>query len=124
VFQTEYVWNSEAGEYSGAGLFPLAYNNDREGWYTQAVYQPMPRWRFGVRLDSLSLDDPGLLFTGTALESGNEDPSRYSLMADWSNSEFSRIRLQYSREDTGPMSYSQWGLQYLHSIGAHGAHTF
>ncbi|HMB74138.1 MAG TPA: TonB-dependent receptor [Gammaproteobacteria bacterium] len=124
VFQTEYFMNSEAGEYSGAGLFPLAYDNDREGWYAQAVYQPVPRWRFGVRLDSLSLDDPGALFAGTVLEQGNEDPSRYSLMADWSNSEFSRIRLQFSREDTGPMTFSQWGLQYLHSIGAHGAHTF
>jgi hypothetical protein len=124
VFQTEYVMNSEAGEYSGAGFFPLAYDNDREGWYAQAVYQPVPRWRFGARLDSLSQDDPGALFAGTVLAQGGEDPSRYSVMADWSNSEFSRVRLQYSREDTGPGTFSQWGLQYLHSIGAHGAHTF
>jgi hypothetical protein len=34
------------------------------------------------------------------------------------------LRLQYSRDDTGLFDDSQWGLQYLHSIGAHGAHTF
>jgi hypothetical protein len=124
VFQAEYIMNREAGEYAGVGLFPLAYDNDREGWYAQAVYQPIPRWRIGARLDSLSMDDPGPLFAGSALAPGNGDPRRYSLMADWSNSEFSRVRLQFSREDTGPMTFSQWGLQYLHSIGAHGAHTF
>ncbi|MGD8323419.1 MAG: TonB-dependent receptor [Gammaproteobacteria bacterium] len=124
VFQSEYFWNSETGTYSGIGLVPLPYDSDREGWYAQAVYQPIPRWRFGARLDSLSLDDPGLLFAGTPLAPGGGDPSRYTIMADWSNSEFSRVRLQYSREDTGPVNYSQWGLQYLHSIGAHGAHSF
>jgi hypothetical protein len=124
VFQSEYFWNSEVGDYSGIGFVPLPYDNDREGWYAQAVYQPIPRWRFGARIDALSLDDPGMLFAGTPLAPGSDDPSRYTLMADWSNSEFSRVRLQFSREDTGPVVYSQWGLQYLHSIGAHGAHTF
>lgn len=84
VFQSEYFWNSEVGDYSGIALMPLAYDSDREGWYAQAVYQPIPRWRFGARLDSLTLDDPGLLFAGTPLAPGSDDPSRYTLMADWS----------------------------------------
>ena len=81
-----------------------------KGWYAQAVYQPVPRWRFGARLDGLQTDV--------------DDPRRYSLMLDWSNSEFSRLRLQFARGESGVETASEWGLQYIHSIGAHGAHTF
>jgi len=116
-------WNDENGAYLLGEGPALLYDNERRGWYVQGVYQPIPRWRVGARLDSLSLDDPGPEFSGTALAAG-DDPSRYSLMVDWSNSEFSRVRLQYTRDDAGFDSDSQWGLQYLHSIGAHGAHTF
>jgi hypothetical protein len=56
--------------------------------------------------------------------SSASDPYRYSLMADWSNSEFSRLRLQYTRDQAGLDTDNQWGLQYIYSIGAHGAHTF
>jgi hypothetical protein len=45
-------------------------------------------------------------------------------MTDWSNSEFSRLRLQYTRDEAGLENDDQWGLQYIFSIGAHGAHTF
>ena len=46
-------------------------------------------------------------------------------MVDWSPSEFSRLRLQFARD------YSRMGatdnqmfLQYIMSLGAHGAHKF
>jgi hypothetical protein len=45
-------------------------------------------------------------------------------MTDWSNSEFSRFRLQFMRDESGPADANQWGIQYIHSIGAHGAHAF
>jgi hypothetical protein len=45
-------------------------------------------------------------------------------MLDWSNSEFSRLRLQFSRNDIALGDSNEWFLQYIHSIGAHGAHTF
>jgi hypothetical protein len=59
-----------------------------------------------------------------ALDLANDDPRRYSVMLDWSNSEFSRLRLQLARNDDGLGSGNEWGLQYIHSIGAHGAHVF
>jgi hypothetical protein len=96
VFQTEYFENELLGT--------------DEGWYAQAVFQPVPRWRVGARMDSLRID--------------GEDPKRQSLMVDWSNSEFSRLRLQFTNDQTGPADLSEWSLQYIHSIGAHGAHTF
>jgi len=96
VFQTEYFERRELGTDTG--------------WYAQAVYQPFQRWRFGARADGLDLD--------------GVDPQRFSLMMDWSNSEFSRLRLQIARDDDGAETSSEWGLQYIHSIGAHGAHSF
>lgn len=124
VLQGEYFRKSEDGEYMGMGLGVTPYSGDQSGWYAQAVYQPMPRWRFGGRVDALSADNPGALFDGTALATSSDDPRRFSLMADWSNSEFSRLRLQFTRDEAGPQDENQWGLQYIHSIGAHGAHSF
>jgi hypothetical protein len=52
-------------------------------------------------------------------------PKKHSVMVDWNPSEFSRIRLQLARD------YSRMGLpdtqmflQYIVSLGAHGAHKF
>ncbi len=77
-----------------------------------------------MRIDGLSADDPGPLFAGTPLAEGADETVRYTLMIDWSNSEFSRLRFQYAYDDAGFDGDSQWGLQYILSIGAHGAHSF
>jgi hypothetical protein len=116
VISSEFFWRSEDGDYTlpGGGLF--APDNDQQGWYLQAVYQPFPRWRFGTRVDRISGDSS----FGTA----DDEPMRYSLMTDWSNSEFSRLRLQYTRDEAAIASDNQWGLQYILSIGAHGGHSF
>jgi hypothetical protein len=45
-------------------------------------------------------------------------------MLDWSHSEFSRLRLQYSRDESNIDAVDRWYLQYLMSLGAHGAHQF
>jgi hypothetical protein len=45
-------------------------------------------------------------------------------MAEWVPSEYSRIRLQYNRDDSYQISDDQFYLQYTFSIGAHGAHAF
>jgi hypothetical protein len=124
IFQSELFWRREDGDYALPGVAPLLYDVDQSGWYAQAVYQPIPRWRFGGRVDGLSTDNPGALFDGTAVAAPSSDPRRYSIMADWSNSEFSRLRLQLTRDEAGPFDDTQWGLQYIHSIGAHGAHAF
>jgi hypothetical protein len=124
VIQSEFFWRREDGNYAVSGGVPLLYDVDQTGWYAQVVYQPMPRWRFGGRLDGLSTDDPGAFFDGTLLAAPGSDPMRYSFMVDWSNSEFSRLRLQFTRDEAGPEDATEWGLQYIHSIGAHGAHAF
>lgn len=124
VFQAEYLWRNEDGSYYLSDGSELPYNTDQQGWYLQAVYQPFPRWRLGIRYDQLSSDYPGDAFIDTALMPAGDDPRRYSIMADWSNSEFSRLRLQYTLDQAGLEDDNQLGLQYIFSIGAHGAHTF
>lgn len=124
AFQSELVWREEQGLYTILGALPLPYDSEQRGWYAQAVYQWQPQWRVGARIDGLSLDDPGPLFAGTTLAEPADDPRRYSLMVDWSNSEFSRLRLQYTRDEAGLTDDNQFGLQYILSIGAHGAHSF
>lgn len=123
-FQAEYLWRREDGVYRLPGADESPWRSRQRGWYALAVYQPFPQWRFGARVDRLYPDDTGPGWLSTPLFAAGGDPVRYSLMVDWSNSEFSRIRLQYNRDEAGEVNDSQFGLQYLHSIGAHGAHSF
>jgi hypothetical protein len=60
----------------------------------------------------------------TTLDSDDQSPWRISSMIDFSNSEFSRIRLQYSHEGTGLGNADLIFLQYIMSLGSHGAHQY
>jgi hypothetical protein len=122
--QAEYLWRQEDGIYLVPDSLEGDWNHDQGGWYLQAVYQPFPRWRFGARIDRLFADTPDADWLDTPLYPMRDDPSRYSLMVDWSNSEFSRLRLQYNHDSASERSDNQFGLQYIFSIGAHGAHSF
>ena len=125
IFQTEYLWRNENGDYLLSGIDgPEPVDADSSGWYAQLIYQWQPGWRMGVRVDGLNLDNPGPQFAGSALEPLGDDPLRYSLMFDYSHSEFSRIRLQFERDESGLENNNQLTLQYIMSIGAHGAHEF
>ena len=85
----------------------------QNGWYGQGVYQFIPAWRAGVRYDRL---DAG---------SGAFRPERWAAMLDWSPSEFSRVRLQFAQSKTLPgVTDTEWFLQYILNIGAHGAHRY
>jgi hypothetical protein len=124
--QFEYFQRHEDGAFTtGDGsVTDAAYKGDQSGWYVQAVYQFMPKWRIGLRYDALRADATAAGLEDTALDRAGHDPSRTSAMVDFSNSEFSRIRLQYNRDESGPQTDDQWYLQYVMSIGAHGAHQF
>lgn len=127
VVQAEYLDRDEDGEIvvstpsSVAGSGP--YAAAQSGFYIQGVYQFRPRWRAGLRYDRLDADDPASGISPADFEADHR-PSRISAMADFSNSEFSRLRLQLSRDDSRPESDDQIVLQYLFSLGAHGAHRF
>jgi hypothetical protein len=92
----------------------LSYRAWQSGWYLQGVYQFMPMWRVGARYDRL---DPGSLDPFSA--------RKYTAMVDWSPSEFSRVRLQFARSQTlADVTDNQFFVQYILSLGAHGAHKY
>jgi hypothetical protein len=123
--QGEYLRRAENGSFAPGGqLTSSPYDGVQRGAYLQGIYQFMPRWRIGVRHDWLTADDPGAAFASTVLDPMNHTPKRDSAMVDFSNSEFSRFRLQYNHDQSQPTTDNQWYLQYIMSIGAHGAHQF
>jgi hypothetical protein len=134
-FQAEYMQRREDGrlafDTAGANLSD-GYRSRQSGWYVQGAYQFMPRWRAGLRYDALDSGkvDIGLVDNG-ALGAGDfpllaaNDPRRATAMVDYSPSEFSRLRLQFSRDEARfDESDNQVFLQYVMSLGAHGAHKF
>lgn len=127
ILQGEYFLRAEDGGYddTGAGTGLVACDENQSGWYAQGVYKFAPQWRAGVRYSALSSGDVPAGLAGSALDDDGHDPWAASGMIDWSNSEFSRLRLQYNREELSEsQNDNQFILQYVMSIGAHGAHPF
>ncbi len=116
--QAEYFWRDERGVFNS-----MPYDGNQTGWYVQGVWQFIPQWRVGYRHDQVDADN-GAPFTGTLLQNPGRASKRDSVMFDWSYSEFSRIRLQYTYDRVLPDADNQYFIQYLVSIGAHGAHEF
>jgi hypothetical protein len=133
--QGEYMRRSESGQLAfnvtGQSL-ASTYGSSQSGWYLQGVYGFMPRWRAGLRYDSMDAGTThvGLVTAGllplrafpTLLVSS---PQRTTFMLDWSLSEFSRLRAQYAWDEARANETDrQILLQYIFAIGAHGAHKF
>lgn len=101
------------------------YASAQSGGYAQAVYQFMPRWRIGTRYDRLNSGSVDLGANQAFFDATDFDPSRWSLMTDYSPSEFSRFRLQFARDKSFQDDPdNQIILQYILSIGPHAAHKF
>ena len=125
--QGEYFRRKEGGMLNYNMTTTDSYAVMQSGWYAQAVYQFMPNWRTGWRYDRL---DPGTAQVG-ALNAGNVvtnygyQPSRNTLMLEYNPSEFSRLRLQLAQDKSRRgLTDNQLFLQYVMSLGAHGAHQF
>jgi len=125
--QGEWLRSSRSGTlaYDTAGANLLGdYAQASTGWYLQAIYQFVPRWRVGLRTERL---DPGTVsyVAPTLFDANGYNPRKNTLMVDFSASEFSRLRLQYARDQArAGFTDNQWQLQYQMSLGAHGAHGF
>lgn len=125
--QGEYFYRDEDGTYedSDAGTGAINYDGHQSGWYAQGVYKFAPQWRFGARYSELYNGDTPTGLNGSALDDGGHDPWAAAAMLDWTNSEFSRARLQYNREElANGHEDNQIILQYIMSLGAHGAHAY
>lgn len=122
--QGEYLWQNQQGLFSDANLTDQTFDRDQSGWYLEGVYRFAKQWRAGVRTSALKSDGLAPVFNGSLLDAGNHNPTQHSVMLDWTNSEFSRVRLQYDLNKLTGDNNSVWTLQYIAAFGAHGAHSF
>jgi hypothetical protein len=128
--QSEYFSRRKDLELVQHDLAPSLVGNDRvdtqDGYYVQAVYGFLPRWRVGVRWEQVGLTNDTELPDGSSASFGSS--WRAGPMLDWSLSEFSRLRLQFNRgsyeTEDGREDVNEIMLQWSVSLGAHGAHTF
>ena len=133
-FVTEYYRRKWDGQltFDTTGLNQTdAATATQSGWYVQGVYQFHPYWRAGLRYERLSSGTVDLSANAANLPVPNFDASRWTVMTDYNPSEFSRIRVELSeghtRQDTAngeTVSDTIAFVQYIFSLGAHGAHQF
>jgi hypothetical protein len=119
TLQGEYVWRNEEGAWN-----EVPYDENASGWYAQAVYRLGQRWQAGYRYARMSPPDVPADLVATALDSAGHDPLAHSIVIQWSPSEFSSLRVQYTRDDSGPVADDVAVLRYTVSLGAHGAHPY
>ncbi len=118
IFQGEYFHRDEDGSYedTAAGTGEVDYDDAQSGWYAQTVYKFLPQWRVGARYSQLNAGDTPIGLVGSALDDGGHDPWAATAMLDWTNSEFSRARFQYNREELADgQEDNQFILQYIMS---------
>jgi hypothetical protein len=127
-----FVYNDAAGS-NVFGQVAGSLDTSQSGWYTQAAWQFHPQWRVGYRYDRLNYStlNNSIVTSGLGPTAAdfpvltNHSPTRNTLMFDWSPTEFSRIRLQYASDKSRlGLTDNQLFVQYIYSMGAHGAHKF
>jgi len=134
-FQAEYLRRKEDGDLAfdtAVANLSDGYRSSQSGWYVQGAYQFMARWRVGLRYEELDSGNTAIgLVNSGALTAGDfprlapNDPKRTTAMLDFSPSEFSRFRLQFARDEARfSETDNQVFLQYIMSLGTHGAHKF
>ncbi len=130
AFQAEYFNRKKDLELVAHELRPDFVGNRRvdrqDGYYAQAVYGFLPRWRAGVRWEQVGLTNEAELPNGSVERFGSSD--RLGVMLDFTPSEFSRLRLQANRGSyetgEGREDVTEFYVQWMVSLGAHGAHKF
>ena len=134
--QGEYMYRVMNGkEYSDSYLSnfifsPSPLDKHNSGFYTQVAAKLDQLWEIGVRYDLLMQNDISL---GGADQHMPSNLPRFSAMIEYNPTEFSRLRLQFDRDESryvqasggwSRQPYTQIILQANLTIGAHGAHAF
>jgi outer membrane receptor protein involved in Fe transport len=121
------VIDEETGEIleTQSGLIGSTRKFTTDGLYVQAIYGFAPKWTAGLRYDVLGLTNK--VSGGEREDFDSSD--RWTLDLTWDLSEFSRLRAQYAHSDilvsaNERESFDAFYLQFLMSLGTHGAHVF
>jgi hypothetical protein len=128
-FQTEYLRSTKDLSIRSSP-HPEALGASRDftsdGLYAQAVYGFAPKWTAGLRYDIFGMTNE---VTGGPTSQDFGSSNRWTLDITWNLSEFSRLRAQYAKndilEEPGQRErFDAFYLQFLMSMGSHGAHVF
>lgn len=94
----------------------------QEGWYLSSVYQLSPHWSAGLRYGQVDTQ---------LMHDDHFDPQKLKeteVSLAWHHSHFSTVRLQYTNQQgtnfDGFEDDNIITLQYVMTLGAHGAHQF
>ena len=119
VLSGEFFFGREKGVFDNVAL-----SQNRNGWYVQGVYQFMPQWSFGLRYAQLAGDDVPLALMGSALDDFGHTPRAETALLEYDTSEFGRLRLQYTHDQSDLNPDDEVLLQYTVIFGPHGAHRY
>ncbi len=127
TIQSEYLLLTQSGNTidpaTQAVIDPLRRKQD--GLYVQGVYR-VNRWGIGARYDALNLFYD-TFEQGGAQQNFSGKPRRETASLEYNPSEFTRVRLQVSRDKSDTMTgrtNDEAILQFNFTVGAHPAHSF
>ncbi|MBR9727589.1 hypothetical protein ACFOD0_04635 [Shewanella intestini] len=99
-----------------------AFDAYHEGWYLSTAYQFSPSWSAGLRYGQVDVNE----IHGDHVHGQQLKETELSLA--WHSSHFSTVRLQYTNQQgtnfDGFEDDNIITLQYVMTLGAHGAHQF
>lgn len=131
LLQSEYLRRRNDFSVSAFEADPSLVGGSRDfttdGLYVQARYGFWPRWQFGARYDALGLTNKA---EGTGGDESFDRSERWTLALTYRPTEFSMFRLQgatadiVTGEDGASEDFEYVFLQYILTLGAHGAHKF
>ena len=119
TLSSELFYGHEGGIFDGH-----AFSQDRLGWYAQGVYQFIPQWSFGLRYADLGTSNPGSALAGSLLDDLGHAPRAETALLEYDTSEFGRLRMQYTHDESDLKPNDTLMFQYTVIYGPHGAHRY
>ncbi|HBF47836.1 MAG TPA: hypothetical protein DDW91_15835, partial [Shewanella frigidimarina] len=121
-FRVTDIFGMEPGHILEADHEDVSTDDYHQGWYVSSVYQFSPSWSAGIRYGQIDTNE---------IHEDHLDPQKLKeseVSLAWHSSHFSTVRLQYTHQTgtnfDGFEDDNIFTLQYVMSLGAHGAHQF
>ena len=124
-FRVADIFGEEPGHVDGIDDMDdheISDDDYHEGWYLSSVYQFSPSWSAGVRYGQVDTYE---------IHEDHLDPQKLKeteVSLAWHSSHFTAVRFQFTHQDgtnfDGVEDDNIFTLQYVMTLGAHGAHQF
>jgi hypothetical protein len=119
VGTAEFFYGREKGFFDGVPI-----SDNRNGFYAQGDYEFMPQWSVGLRYAQVHSGSIPVSLDGSALDDLGISPRAETALLEYDSSEFGRIRLQYTHDESSLKANDEVLLEYTVIYGPHGAHRY